>query len=81
MQFQADILGIPVVRPATTETTALGAAMLAGIATGYWSNLDEIHSMLKTERRFEPHMDKDVKERAIAGWKDAIMRTLSNYQK
>lgn len=81
MQFQADILGIPVVRPATTETTALGAAMLAGIATGYWSNLEEIHSMLKTERRFEPNMDKERKEQAIAGWKDAIMRTLSNYNK
>ena len=79
MQFQADILGIPVIRPATTETTALGAAFLAGLATGYWSGLDELRSLTESAQRFEPHMEAERMQAAIAGWRDALRRTLSNY--
>lgn len=79
MQFQADILGIPVIRPATTETTALGAAFLAGLATGYWSGLDELRSLTESAQRFEPHMEAERMQTAIAGWRDALRRTLSNY--
>lgn len=79
MQFQADILGIPVIRPATTETTALGAAFLAGLATGYWSGLDELRSLTESAQRFEPHMEAEKMQAAIAGWRDALRRTLSNY--
>ena len=79
MQFQADILGIPVIRPATTETTALGSAFLAGLATGYWSSMDEIKGLVNMERCFNPLMDTESVTKAKAGWKDAIMRTLSNY--
>ena len=79
MQFQADILGIPVIRPATTETTALGAAFLAGLATGYWSGLDELRSLTESAQRFEPHMEAERMQVAIAGWRDALRRTLSNY--
>lgn len=79
MQFQADILGIPVIRPATTETTALGSAFLAGLATGYWSSMDEIKGLINMERCFNPLMDTESVTKAKAGWKDAIMRTLSNY--
>ena len=56
MQFQADLLGVPVVRPAVTETTALGAAYLAGLAVGYWSSVDEITGQWQVDRRFEPAM-------------------------
>lgn len=79
MQFQADILGIPVIRPATTETTALGAAFLAGLATGYWSGLDELRSLTESAQRFEPHMEAEKMQAAITGWRDALRRTLSNY--
>ena len=79
MQFQADILGIPVIRPATTETTALGAAFLAGLATGYWSGLDELRSLTESAQRFEPHMEAKKMQAAITGWRDALRRTLSNY--
>ena len=54
MQFQADLLGVPVVRPAVTETTALGAAYLAGLAVGFWSSADEIARQWRVDRRFEP---------------------------
>ncbi len=57
MQFQADILGVPVVRPKVTETTALGAAYLAGLAVGFWQDPDEIAAQWQVDRRFEPQMD------------------------
>ena len=56
MQFQADVMGVPVVRPEVTETTALGAAYLAGLATGVWSATDELAQLWRAERRFEPLM-------------------------
>ena len=77
MQFQADMLGVDVVRPKTTETTALGAAFLAGLATGYWSGIDELKAIWQTERRFSPHMEPEAVAAAKAAWADAIGRTTS----
>ncbi len=77
MQSQADILGIKVVRPRITETTALGAAYLAGLAVGFWKNVDEIKSQWQVERCFEPIADSKEIEAAKAGWADAIGRTLT----
>ncbi|HBB07669.1 MAG TPA: glycerol kinase, partial [Bacteroides sp.] len=62
-----------------TETTALGAAFLAGLATGYWSGLDELRSLTESAQRFEPHMEAEKMQAAITGWRDALRRTLSNY--
>ncbi len=75
MQFQADVLGTQVIRPQVTETTALGACYLAGLAVGYWNSLDEIRGQWKAERRFKP-TENDMSG-AIAGWKDAIKRTVN----
>jgi len=74
MQFQADILGAPVVRPKVTETTALGAAYLAGLAVGYWKSTDDVKSNSAIERRFEPNMsDKDRNHRR-SRWNQALGR-------
>ena len=73
-QFQADILGVPVERPATTETTALGAAYLAGLATGFWRNELELRTQLKIERRFEPCMEISRREELCGGWRRAVER-------
>lgn len=80
MQFQADILGEPVIRPQVTETTALGAAYLAGLAVGYWDNLDTIKNQWKTEKIFTPSGDSQEIQAAKDGWFNAITRTLSNYK-
>ena len=77
MQFQSDILGTSVIRPEITETTALGAAYLAGLAVGFWSGLDEVKSQWKVERKFAPQMEEAAVEAAKAGWADAIERTLT----
>ncbi len=77
MQFQADILGKPVVRPANVETTALGAAFLAGLATGVWKDVAELESFWQAERRFEPDMSADQRESLFAGWKKAVARARS----
>ena len=74
MQFQADILGVPVQRPAVTETTALGAAYLAGLATGFWTSQEEIASQWQLERAFEPTMSADQRESLYAGWGRAVER-------
>ena len=74
MQFQADILGVPVQRPAVTETTALGAAYLAGLATGFWASQDEIAKQWQLEREFEPAMSADQRESLYAGWRRAVER-------
>ncbi|MBK8020287.1 MAG: glycerol kinase GlpK [Chloroflexi bacterium] len=74
MQFQADILGVPVQRPAVTETTALGAAYLAGLASGYWKSLDEINGQWQVERTFEPAMRADRRDALAAGWSKAVDR-------
>lgn len=77
MQHQANLLGITVVRPKITETTALGAAYLAGLAVGFWNNIDEIKNQWQVERTFEPIADSEKIEAAKAGWADAIGRTLT----
>ncbi|MEM7384698.1 MAG: glycerol kinase GlpK [Verrucomicrobiota bacterium] len=72
MQFQADVLGVPVVRPAVAETTALGAAYLAGLATGVWPNQDAIAERWKAEVRYEPQMEAARIEELVAGWTKAV---------
>jgi len=73
-QFQADILGIPVERPATTESTALGAAYLAGLAVGFWKDEQELAAQLKVERRFEPSLPVSRRDELYAGWQRAVER-------
>jgi glycerol kinase len=77
MQFQADLLGVPVVRPKITETTALGAAYLAGLAVGFWKVGDEIDAQWQAERHFEPGMNRDRVESLLAGWRKAVERALN----
>jgi glycerol kinase len=77
MQFQADILDCRIVRPADTETTALGAAYLAGLAVGYWKSAEEIAGFWKSERVFEPQIAASERDRLYAGWQDAIARARS----
>lgn len=72
MQFQADIAGLPVGRPAMVETTALGAASLAGLVCGFWSTPEELRELQKLERRFEPELPADERERFIRGWHRAV---------
>lgn len=74
LQFQADQLGIPVVRPAVVETTALGAAFLAGLATGVWHSQEQIAALWQEQRRFAPAMPVDECERLYAGWRRAVER-------
>jgi glycerol kinase len=75
MQFQADILGVPVVRPVVAETTALGAAYAAGLATGFWANLDDLRKNWQEDRRWEPAMDADERDRQTRLWKKAVTKT------
>jgi glycerol kinase len=77
MQFQADVLGTSVIRPKVTETTALGAAYLAGLAVGYWESIDHIKSQWAVDTAFSPEADADTVEKLKEGWADAIERTLS----
>jgi glycerol kinase len=74
MQFQADVLGVPVARPRILETTALGAAYLAGLGVGYWSGADEIARQWHADRIFEPAMDRSRAEELMAGWRKAVQR-------
>lgn len=74
MQFQADILDIPVLRPKVTETTALGAAYLAGLAIGFWKDLDEINQKWKVDKTFEPNMEPSEREELLNKWHDAVDR-------
>ncbi|MGH3906782.1 MAG: glycerol kinase GlpK [Pseudonocardiaceae bacterium] len=76
MQFQADILGVPVIRPVVSETTALGAAYAAGLAVGFWSGEDEIRANWAADRRWDPAMDPERRERLYAQWRKAVTRTL-----
>jgi glycerol kinase len=75
MQFQADILGIPVEVPETLETTALGAAYLAGLATGFWEDQEELKSRWRLRRRYEPQMDEEERERLYGRWQEAVARS------
>jgi glycerol kinase len=74
MQFQADLLGVPVVRPMVSETTALGAAYLAGLAVGYWKNPAEVARQWQTDRRFVPAMTPAVRRKLTDGWRKALAR-------
>jgi len=76
MQIQADLLGVPVVRPSVVETTALGAAYLAGLASGLWSSRDEVARHWYVERRFEPTMAADERDQRHAQWRRAVDRSL-----
>ncbi len=75
MQFQADILGVPVVRPVVAETTALGAAYAAGLAVGFWSGLDDLRANWRVDRTWEPTMSPESRERLYRGWLKAVERT------
>jgi glycerol kinase len=75
MQFQADLLGVPVVRPAVTETTALGAAYLAGLAVGYWKSVDDVSGQWKVDRRFEPAMGRSEATSLRGRWSEALGRS------
>ena len=77
MQFQADILNVPVVRPLVAETTALGAAYAAGLAVGYWNTFDELRANWGKDKEWEPRMDEELRARLYSGWKKAVMRTLN----
>ena len=74
MQMQADFLGVPVVRPKVTETTALGAAYLAGLATGFWSGADEVAKQWQVDRRFEPVGSADARQSKLDRWQQAVQR-------
>jgi len=78
MQIQADILGVPVVRPKVVETTVRGAAFLAGLATGVWRNREELRTRWEVDRRFEPAISEGERERRYAEWREAIRRALSS---
>ncbi|MCU1514691.1 MAG: glycerol kinase [Microbacteriaceae bacterium] len=75
MQFQADLLGVPVVRPVVVETTALGAAYAAGLAVGFWNDLDELRSNWHEGRRWEPAMDPEERDRRMREWRKAVTKT------
>ncbi|CAL9406527.1 glycerol kinase [Streptomyces sp. DH-12] len=76
MQIQADVLGVPVSRPVVAETTALGAAYAAGLATGFWNDTDELRSHWQESRRWEPQWDEDRRRQGYEDWKRAVERTL-----
>jgi glycerol kinase len=75
MQFQADLLDAQVVRPGCIETTALGAAYLAGLATGFWSGVEDVHQNRKTERIFKPEIREENREKMLKGWAKAVKCT------
>ncbi|MEX2091822.1 MAG: FGGY-family carbohydrate kinase, partial [Pirellulales bacterium] len=75
LQLQADFLQLPVVRPKVTETTALGAAYLAGLAVGVWKNRDEVARHWQIDRRFEPRMSPDQAAKIRARWSEAVERS------
>jgi glycerol kinase len=75
MQFQADILGVPVVRPTVAETTALGSAYASGLAVGFWNNTDELRENWGIDKTWEPKMDADTRAKLYKGWLKAVQRT------
>ena len=75
MQFQSDILDVPVVRPKVAETTCLGAAYAAGIATGFWSGREELYNNWEEDKTWQPDMTEDVRAEGYKGWKKAVERT------
>jgi len=77
MQFQADMLDVRVVRPKVSETTALGAAYAAGLAVGFWNNLDDLRSNWQVDMSWEPRMDPDTRQKLYRGWLKAVERTFN----
>jgi glycerol kinase len=77
MQFQSDILNCKVVRPTITETTALGAAYLAGLAVGYWKNIEEIQKQWQVDKIFSPHMDTSKANGLLSGWRKAVAASIA----
>ena len=75
MQFQSDILGVPVIRPKVAETTALGAAYAAGLAVGFWNDYDELHLNWGKDKEWHPSMDGETRKKLYSGWKKAVTRT------
>jgi glycerol kinase len=75
MQFQSDILGLPVVRPKVIETTALGAAYAAGLAVGFWSDLNDLRANWQQEKVWTPRMDSGTRSRLRSGWRKAVERS------
>ncbi|BBO76709.1 glycerol kinase [Desulfosarcina widdelii] len=76
MQFQADLLDVPVIRPSITETTALGAAYAAGLAVGFWTSMEELKQYWSVDKTWQPRMDDDARRKGIRGWQKAVQRTL-----
>jgi glycerol kinase len=76
MQFQADILDVPVVRPKVAETTALGAAYAAGLAVGYWKSLDDLRQNWQVDKTWQPEMNEDERAKLYKGWLKAVQRTM-----
>jgi len=77
MQFQSDILGVPVVRPVVAETTALGAAYAAGLAVGYWDNLEDLRQNWQIDKTYEPNMDEETRAKLYKGWLKAVQRSMN----
>jgi len=76
MQFQSDVLNVPVVRPKVTETTALGAAYAAGLAVGYWKDFDHLRACWREDRTWTPTMGPDLRAKLLAGWSKAVDRAM-----
>jgi glycerol kinase len=75
MQFQADILGVPVIRPQVAETTALGAAYAAGLAVGFWNNVEDLRANWAKDKEWDPKMDAEHRDKEYKGWKKAVTKT------
>ena len=75
MQFQADVLGVPVIRPTVAETTALGAAYAAGLAAGFWSKVEDLRANWGKDKEWDPKMSADERAKLYKGWKKAVTRT------
>jgi glycerol kinase len=75
MQFQSDVLGVPVIRPKVAETTALGAAYAAGLAVGFWKNVEDLRTNWAKDKEWKPKMAKEDREKTYKGWKKAVTRT------
>ncbi len=76
MQFQSDILGVPVIRPKVAETTSLGAAYAAGLATGFWSNIEDLRQNWQVDHTWEPSLEESKRAATYRNWKRAVERTL-----
>ena len=80
MQFQADLLGVPVIRPAVAETTALGAAYAAGLATGFWAEVEDLRENWQEDKRWEPNMEASRRDEYYKYWKRAVTRTFDWFE-